>query len=150
MAITKIRNRNQLCKNQEMRKLMDRVMVIDNDMDSNRYIVNMLQKEGFEAVGILRAKKGIEYLTTGLFDLIVMEILMPEIDGIEVLISMKKNMIHVPVIAISGGGIICPEYYLALAFYFDVDHTFVKPIDRLPFLSAIRKCLNQTNGVHDE
>jgi DNA-binding response OmpR family regulator len=106
----------------------------------------MLLEEGFEAVGILHAKKGIEYLATGLFNLIVTEILMPEIDGIEILISMKKNMIYVPVIAISGGGIFCSEYYLTLANYLGVDYTFSKPVNTLLFLYAIRKCLNQTYG----
>jgi len=124
---------------------MDRIMVIDNDIDSNQYIVNMLQKEGFEAVGIPKAKKGIELLGTGLFNLIVTEILMPEKDGIEVLISMRKNRIHIPVIAISGGGKICPEYYLTLAQHFGVDYTFEKPVETVSFLYAIQQCLNQNN-----
>jgi DNA-binding NtrC family response regulator len=125
---------------------MDRIMVIDNDFDYNKCIVSLLQKEGFEAVGILRAKKAIELLETGLFNLIVTEILMPEKDGIEVLISMRKKRIQIPVIAISGGGKICPEYYLTLARIFGVEHTFEKPVNTLPFLYAIWKCLNNTNG----
>ncbi|HEX2955496.1 MAG TPA: response regulator [Chitinispirillaceae bacterium] len=120
-------------------------MVIDDDLDSNQCIVNLLQKEGLETVGVLQAKKGIEYIQTGLFNLIVTEILMPEMDGIEVLIWMKKDKIHIPVIAISGGGKIRPEYYLTLAQHFGAHHTFVKPVNTLLFLYAIRKCLNQTN-----
>lgn len=125
---------------------MDRIMVIDNDLESNQCIVNLLQNEGFEAVGILHATKSVDLLGTGIFNLIVTEILMPEKDGIEILISMRKNRIHIPVIALSGGGKICPEYYLTLARHFGVAHTFEKPVNPLPFLYAIRKCLNKNKG----
>jgi DNA-binding NtrC family response regulator len=126
---------------------MDRIMVIDNDLESNQCIVNLLQKEGFEAVGILHATKGIDLLGTGIFNLIVTEILMPEKDGIEILLSMKKKKINIPVIAISGGGKICPEYYLTLAQHFGANCTFSKPVASSPFLYAIRKCLNKPKGA---
>jgi DNA-binding NtrC family response regulator len=126
---------------------MVRIIVIDNDNASNQHVVSMLQMEGFNAIGVLHADHGLKLLETRLFHLIVTEIVMPERDGIEVMLSMKKNKISVPVIAVSGGGKkIGPEYYLKLAQQFGATYTFTKPVNSEPFLYAIRKCISEINN----
>ena len=72
---------------------------------------------------------------------------MPEKDGIEMLMVLKREFPEVRLIAISGGGRLGPEEYLPIAKKLGALHTFKKPFDRKEILNAVRDILgNQSSG----
>jgi DNA-binding NarL/FixJ family response regulator len=74
-------------------------------------------------------------------DLIITDLIMPEKEGIETIMELKKDFPDVKIIAISGGGRSKPESYLNLAKQLGAKRVFPKPIDREELLNAIRELL---------
>jgi len=73
------------------------------------------------------------------FDLIITDIIMPEKEGIEVIMELKKDFPDVKIIAISGGGQIDAEEYLHMAKMLGAKFTFIKPFERQELLDAVKE-----------
>ena len=123
---------------------MARILVIDDDEIMNDMIVQLLSEAGYEAEGALDGSRGLKLLETQPFDLIVTDIVMPERDGLETILAIRKQSKAVPIIAVSGGGRLGPEQYLLMAREFGADYIFQKPFDAERFLEAVRACLART------
>ena len=81
---------------------MARIMVID-DQASVRAVIRMLiEKEGHVVVEASNGRLGVEALTPAI-DLVITDILMPEMDGLEVVRHVKRLNRHLPVLVITGG-----------------------------------------------
>ena len=74
-------------------------------------------------------------------DLIVTDMLMPEMDGIETIIAIRKENPDAKIIAISGGGRNSSKDYLVLADHFRANRTFAKPVERKELVAAVRELL---------
>jgi DNA-binding NtrC family response regulator len=124
---------------------MARILVIDNIQNDNEHIINMLTIAGYEACGVSCVKKGLALIKAMTFNLVITEILIPEKDGLELLFSFKKEKIVIPVIAISAGGKVKPDFYFDLAKMFGAVLTIRKPIPFQTLITAIKSIL-----IHDE
>ena len=121
---------------------MARILVIDDDEIMNSIIVQLLSEVGYEAEGAEDGNLALKLLETKTFDLIVTDIIMPEKEGLETIVAIRKTNKTVPIIAVSGGGKLGPEQYLDMAKHFGADYAFQKPFYREPFLAAVRECLS--------
>ena len=121
---------------------MAKILVIDDDDIMNGMTVQLLSEAGYEAEGARDGDCGLKLLATKAFDLVVTDIVMPEKEGIETIISIRSKSKTLPIIAISGGGKINPEQYLRMAQRFGADYTFQKPFNREHFLAAVRECIS--------
>lgn len=83
---------------------MLRVLVIDDEAMVRKIVRKMLERSGHTVVEAENGKLGIEQLKTATFDLVVTDIIMPEMEGIETLINVKRQRPETQVIAMSGGG----------------------------------------------
>jgi DNA-binding NarL/FixJ family response regulator len=70
-------------------------------------------------------------------DLIITDIIMPDKEGLETIIDIKKEAPRVKIIAISGGGRITSQDLLLWAGKLGVNMTFSKPVDFDEFLKSI-------------
>jgi len=120
---------------------MNKVLIVDDDQQIRNMLRITLEREGYE---VIEAADGMEALTaykTQAVDLVVTDIVMPEKEGIELIMELKGIDPAVKIIAISGGGRINPEDYLKWARRFGVKHTFSKPVDRQKLLDAVATLL---------
>jgi DNA-binding NtrC family response regulator len=69
-----------------------------------KIVRKMLERSGHKVVEAENGKLGIELLTSDAFDLVITDIIMPEMEGIETLINVKRQRPDTQVIAMSGGG----------------------------------------------
>ena len=76
-------------------------------------------------------------------DLIITDLIMPNKDGIGMIIELQKEFPDVKIIAMSGGGRIGTTDYLHLAKIFGVQRTFTKPVAREQLLDAIKELLKE-------
>ena len=120
---------------------MPRILVIDDDEIMNDMLIQMLSEAGYEIFSAADGSRGLKMFNSQVFDLIITDIVMPEKEGLETILAIRKINKTIPVIAISGGGKIRPEGYLTMAQQFGADYAFQKPFDRGQFLGAIRECL---------
>ncbi len=120
---------------------MAKILVIDDDKIMNDMLVQMLQKADYEAEGAMGGAEGLKLFKEEEFDLIVTDIVMPETEGLETIMAVRKTSKTLPIIAISGGGRVGPKDYLHMAQRVGADYTFPKPIEKDELLAAIRECL---------
>jgi CheY-like chemotaxis protein len=71
------------------------------------------------------------------FDVVITDLIMPEMEGIETITKLRKSNPGVKIIAISGGGRNKPEDYLHLAQKLGAACTFTKPVDRDALLRKV-------------
>jgi len=90
--------------------------------------------DGNEGLRLLRAQSA---------DLVVTDLVMPEKEGLETIMELKRRFPGIKIIAMSGGGHNQPCTYLDLARKLGAGHALEKPIDRQAFLDAVRQSLAQ-------
>ncbi len=81
-----------------------RILVID-DSEHNRYLLaRQLDRRGHTVVTAIHGRQGLEYAQQQPFDVILLDLMMPEMDGFTVLDQLKRDpqMRHIPVIVISA------------------------------------------------
>ena len=71
-------------------------------------------------------------------DILITDIIMPDKDGIEIIIEAKKTLPDIKLIAISGGGRIDSESYLNTAKYLGADSTLKKPFTHEQLIGVIK------------
>jgi adenylate cyclase len=81
-----------------------RILVVDDDPLNRRMLARSLDREGHEAVVVAGGEECLAELDTSSFDIVLLDIMMPDLDGFEVLTRIKASpdLRHMPVIMISG------------------------------------------------
>ncbi len=116
-----------------------KVLVIDDD-DPIRDLIRMwLEREGFEVFEAENGKKGIEAHIAHPVQIVICDLIMPVQEGIETISQFRKEFPEVGVIAISGGGRIGPDSYLAVAEQLGAWKIFTKPLDIPSLIKAIHE-----------
>jgi len=70
---------------------MDRILIIDDEEDIREILVYNLQKEGYQVFQASTGREGIEVAITQKPDLVLLDVMMPEMDGIEVCQTLREN-----------------------------------------------------------
>ena len=117
------------------------VLVIDDEPGVARMIKLMLDDVGYRVVLASGGRGAIENLTRESVDLVITDILMPEIEGIELIRHIKEAHPTVRVIAISGGGQSRNPDFLRFAQRLGADATLPKPFRREELLAVVAKIL---------
>jgi two-component system, response regulator YesN len=123
------------------------VLIVDDNVMDRKCLFNILE-QNFQ-IKAKMAKDGseaIEKLKSNHFDLIITDIVMPNIDGIELARYVKANFPDIKIIAITGN----TPYYLIIAKMFGVEQVFEKPIDEQAitnYISSIPHFYSEPNCV---
>ena len=117
---------------------MPRVLVVDDDDEVREMLRQMLERQGYEVTTAADGQRGIARYREDPADLIVLDIVMPEKEGLETIMELRRDDPGVKIIAISGGGRIGPQSYIEVARALGAQRTFAKPLDRQEFLAAVR------------
>ena len=81
-----------------------RVLVVDDEADFLETIVMRLRRRKIDATGVDGGKKALEIVENERFDVVVLDVLMPGMDGIETLKLLKKKKPFIEVIILTGHG----------------------------------------------
>ena len=122
---------------------MVRILVIDDDVHILRALRWMLEGEGYEVVEAVDGNEGIKLLRREPIDLVITDIIMPEKEGLETIMELRRDFPSVKIVAMSGGGHVSPKEYLYLAKKLGAQHTLCKPFTRQETLGAIRDILDK-------
>src|SRR5208337_2316151 len=117
---------------------MKRIVIIEDDIIIRESLKEILELNSYQVLaidsGLELMKRVIEFKP----DILITDIIMPDKDGIEVIIEAKKTLPNIILIAISGGGRIDSESYLNTAKYLGADATLKKPFTHEQLLDIIR------------
>ena len=123
---------------------MARILIIDDEPQIRSMLTLMLEREGYEIVEAADGVAGIKIYRQNPADLIITDLIMPNKDGIGMIIDLKKEFPDVKIIAMSGGGLNKPDGYLKGAKKLGAACTLTKPIDREEMLKAVREILKES------
>jgi CheY-like chemotaxis protein len=118
-----------------------RILVVDDDAWMRDSTSRILESEGWEAVPANEGKEALAKLAEERFDLVVTDLVMPGMEGIETIARLRKLNPATPVIAVSGGGRTFPGEYLTLATQLGASLALAKPFDRRELIEAVRSVL---------
>ena len=76
-----------------------------------------------------------------LFDLIITDVIMPDCDGIELVMAVRRKLPEIKVIVMSGGGRVRAGHYLDLAAKLGATRVFEKPFDTAALRTAVHELL---------
>ncbi len=120
---------------------MSRILIIDDEPQIRSMLRLMLERVGYEVAEAPDGIEGIRRYRENPSDLIITDLIMPNKDGIGMIIDLKKEFPKVKIIAMSGGGVNRPEGYLDGAKKLGAARTLTKPIDRDEMLKAVKETL---------
>ena len=129
---------------------MARILIIDDEPQIRSMLKLMLEREGYEVVEAPDGVEGIKIYRQNPADLIVTDLIMPNKDGIGMIIDLKKEFPDVNIIAMSGGGLNKPEGYLKGAKKLGAACTLTKPIDREEMLRAVKDILKESPSLEEQ
>ena len=116
---------------------MKNILVIDDNLDFRTMLCVRLEKSGYEVIGVENGKIGVAFFRENPVSLVITDIIMPEKEGMETILELKKINPSVKIIAISGGGRSVPEDYLDIAEYFGAIKSFKKPFNMADFIKTV-------------
>ncbi|MRR37146.1 response regulator [bacterium] len=120
---------------------MARILLIDDDDNVREVIRQMLESGGYEVEDAPSGFEGVKRFREHGADLVITDIVMAGMDGVETIMELRLISPEVKIIAISGGDIVAPGYYLSMIKNFDTVYEMEKPIRRDDLLLAVKTLL---------
>jgi CheY-like chemotaxis protein len=118
-----------------------RILVIDDEETAVYVVTQILELAGYEVISSRSCKHGLFLQHETPADLIIVDIFMPDLNGLEAIHRLKKTDPRVPIVAISGGSTVAGRDCLELATEKGADHTFRKPFKAAEFVEVIDAAL---------
>ena len=120
---------------------MTTILLIDDDEIFRETLSGVLTMKGYEVVEAGDGRGADATCRNQDIDLVITDILMPNQEGIETIMQIRKECPTMKIIAISGGGRNRPADYLDSAVKLGADLSFSKPLKHPDFLKAVKGLL---------
>lgn len=116
---------------------MASILVIDDDEQVQAALRRILEEAGYMVVVASNGRQGLQQFRREPADLVILDIFMPELDGLETLVELHREYPDAKVIAISGGGKERDFNYLECARMLGAHSALPKPLDREQLLLIV-------------
>ncbi len=123
-------------------EIMKRILIVEDDHELAFSLRDILIEEGYEVDVAGDGREGIRLQGQHPYDLIVTDIVMPEEDGLEVIMWIKNSYPDTKLIAISGGGYFDSRDYLLMAKELGASIVLCKPFEIDTFKAGISRLLS--------
>ena len=118
-----------------------RILLVDDDAPLRRLLAKSLTRAGYQVVEASDGNEALQLFQAHASDLVITDLIMPGIEGLELIMRLRKFCPQVRVIAISGGGRNAPEDYLSIAKTIGACHVLAKPFLNEALLGAVAAAL---------
>jgi DNA-binding NtrC family response regulator len=118
-----------------------RILVIDDDAAVCRMLEMALDIAGHEVIAIQDARTAISFLESNTVNMVITDLVMPETEGIEIIMRVSHVHPTIPIVAISGEGADGPEEYLSIARLLGAHRTLSKPFDCRQLIEIVEQLL---------
>jgi DNA-binding response OmpR family regulator len=123
---------------------MARILVIEDEPVLCTLMQEALEKAGYEVLTAPDGKKGVELFFKQSCDVVITDILMPEKEGLEIILELTQQFPGIKVIAISGGGVSLGDYLLDVAKEFGAKRALRKPIQMKQLVAVVKEVLDES------
>ncbi len=126
---------------------MINILVVEDDLKLNQIVCTHLNDSGYKATGCLNAQEAYEAMYNSLFDLIVSDIMMPEIDGFEFARTVRDINKTIPILFMTARDDMTS---MKKGFLVGVDDYMVKPINMDELVLRVGALLRRANIAADK
>ncbi len=126
--------------------MAERILIIDDEKDIVESIANILALEGYSVLKAVRGYDGLKMALSENPDVVLLDVKMPVVDGLEVLEKLKENGFNKPIIMISGHGDIKTAVEAVQKGAFDF---LEKPLGAESILIYIKNAIYSSKGKND-
>ncbi len=122
---------------------MARILLVDDDPLLRKVLKTVLDLQGHNVVALDDGRTALQVLSPGEFDLVITDLVMPEIDGLEFILRIRKNFSAIPILALSGGGRTRNMEVLEQAGSFGANAVLPKPFRPEQFVQMVENLLRK-------
>jgi len=120
-----------------------RILVADDEPGVRARLQELLEQAGYAVATAANGLEALELQRDNPVDLVITDIFMPELDGLETIAALRRDAPEVKIIAISSDEGPEGRNYLRAAESFGAVHTFTKPVRADDLLAAIEQLLER-------
>ena len=121
---------------------MIHILVVEDDIKLNQIVCTYLSDNGFQTKGCLNANDAYDEMYNNLYDLIISDIMMPEINGFEFAETVRRVNKAIPILFMSAKDDLASKQR---GFRLGIDDYMVKPIELDELLLRVRALLRRAN-----
>lgn len=119
---------------------MFKILVVEDDAELNRSVCAFLNRNGYSAYGCCNANDAFDLFNSDVFDLIISDIMMPGVDGIELAETIRSTNMDIPILFMTARDDLMSKQR---GFKAGIDDYMVKPIDLEELLLRIEALLRR-------
>ncbi|WP_320171962.1 response regulator [Maridesulfovibrio sp.] len=120
---------------------MKTILIVDDDPKMLDLLRHYLRDEQFNILSALDGEEGMELFESNTVDLVIIDIFMPNMDGIQAIMEVKQKNASSRILVISGGGEYTGLEYLKQAKVLGAGEALVKPFSRQDLLKTVHTML---------
>ncbi|MBU4312612.1 MAG: response regulator transcription factor, partial [Candidatus Omnitrophica bacterium] len=120
----------------------EKILIVEDDKNISKLVKYNLEKAGFECIVTITGEKALEVLDKEAIDLIILDIMLPEMDGFETCKQIKqdKKLSHIPIIMLTAKG---EEVDRLVGFELGADDYVVKPFSPRELVLRVKAILKR-------
>ena len=125
---------------------MMKLLIVEDDQQLQQLFIRILNKHGYSAVGVSNGQLALDALDKDYFDLIITDIMMPEMDGFELVQQLRDVGNIIPILMITAKDAFDD---MSLGFRYGVDDYMVKPININEMVLRVKALLRRAQMIND-
>lgn len=126
---------------------MMRILIAEDEVHLAEAVSQILKKNNYSVDMVHDGRSGFDYAQSGIYDLLLLDIMMPEMDGITVLKKLRSEGNHTPVILLTAKGELSDK---VTGLDYGADDYIAKPFATEELLARIRAALRRKGEVVPE
>ena len=79
-----------------------RVLLVEDEKELSRALSKMLTKDGYDVDCVFDGADGLNFAATGMYDLILLDVMMPKMNGFDVLSELRRKKLDTPIIMLTA------------------------------------------------
>lgn len=120
------------------------IVIVDDDPTIRLIAAELLRPDNHVVLEAEDGDEALKVVGSMAVDLVVLDMLMPNKDGLETILELRRTQPGIRILAISSGGRVGAEQLLRTATMLGADETMVKPLRLESFATTVSRLLTQT------
>ncbi|UWX59947.1 response regulator transcription factor [Chryseobacterium oranimense] len=123
---------------------MKKIILIEDETSVVSFIKKGLQENGYEVSVAFDGRTGVQLVQANDFDMVILDIMLPEMNGLDVCKEIRKTNQHVPILFLTALG---TSENIVLGLESGGDDYLVKPFKFIELVARVKSLLRRSNGV---
>jgi len=124
-----------------------RILLVEDEVHLAQALAEILKKNMYSADAVHDGQQGLEYALSGVYDLVILDIMLPKMNGIDVLKNLRAEKVSVPVLMLTAKDEIEDK---VTGLDYGADDYMTKPFSTDELLARVRALLRRKGEVIDE